>query len=708
MIKNSQKFTLRFTLGTIVTFLILSVSSLTLAITYYGGMDSIRSLSRVFTKQVSKGIIDKINQLFNSAEESGNITSFAISAGLIDPKNEYKSLQLATFVLSQNPNISSVNIATPDGSKYKASREINGAVLQRSDIRTKKNIIRKYYSEEKELLQRNKDSASSFETGYDARKRPWFKKAIETQASAWTDIYESSSDQQFVYSYAKPIYDQNKQLLAVIAIDVEVTGLSHFLAEMNVFDRGRSFIVNDRRQVIAYPSRSLVDLERREKFIENGEEHSFRLYTTDNFPDQNLHLAMKAHGPGKDGFFVFTGDDNSRWLGSIERYPYRGGMEFLFGVYFPQSSIMAGIYRNALYILAASGLLLLCSILAGNFFARRISSELSDLSKDVDKAGRLDIEEKPPINSRIIEIDSMNRSISRMKVSLKSFKKYVPLELVRLLNSMGQEAFIGGEKQFLTVFFSDIANFTDISEGLPPELLLEHLGKYFDGMSHEILSTGGTLDKYIGDSVMAFWGAPIAQKDHAIRACHAALECKRFTDQFCVQSSEDGNPIFRTRIGLHTGEVVVGNIGNKERMNYTIIGDSVNLASRLESLNKFYDTNILISSSTYDLVKDEFIARKLDFVAVKGRNEGLLIYELISKQSDTNSLVNTFVHQYELGLNHYIKGSWNEALTAFDRARSLSPSGDDLPSSMMQERCRTFLSEPPASDWRGVYKFKEK
>jgi hypothetical protein len=177
MIKNNKKFTLRFTLGTIVTFLILAVSSLTLAITYFGGMQSIHSLSRVFTKQVSKGIVDKINQLFNSAEESGEITSFAISAGNVDPKNEHKCLELATFVLSHNSNIYSVNIASPDGSKYKASREANGAILQRSDIRTSNSVIRKYYSENKELLDINKNKVSSLEEGYDARKRPWFKKS---------------------------------------------------------------------------------------------------------------------------------------------------------------------------------------------------------------------------------------------------------------------------------------------------------------------------------------------------------------------------------------------------------------------------------------------------------------------------------------------------------------------------------------------------
>lgn len=708
MTDKNKKFTLRFTLATIVTLLILSVSSLTLAITYFGGVDSIHSLSRVFTSQVAKGIVGKIDQLFNSAEESGNIASFAIGTGIVDPLDEAKSLQLATFVLSQNPDISSVDIATPDGSKYKASRELNGAILKRSDVRTSKNVVRKYYSDDLELLKVNPNTTNPLDKGYDARTRPWFQKAVSSGTGLWTDIYVSSSDKQFVYSFTKPVYDPKKNLLAVVAIDLQVTALSHFLAELKLFERGKSFIVNDQRQIIAYPSQSNLGSQQVDQLVSEGKDKSYKLYTSTNFPDQNLRIAISSYADSKSSFFEFRGDDDSPWLGIIENYPYRGGMNFLVGIYFPESSIMAGVYTNAVYILTASVLLLLISVFAGNYFARRISSELSILSKDVDRAGRLDIDEKHPTNSRIIEIDSMDNSIARMKVSLKSFKKYVPLELVRQLNSLGQEAFIGGEKQFLTVFFSDIANFTDISESLPPERLLDQLSDYFDGMSHEILSNQGTLDKYIGDSVMAFWGAPIPQNNHAYLACNAALNCKIFTDDFCAKSLSAGKPIFSTRIGLHTGDVVVGNIGNHERMNYTIIGDTVNLASRLEALNKYYGTSILISDATYQLVADAFIARKLDLVAVKGRAEGLLIYELISSRSEANRDLEQFVTQFNIGVQYYLKKSWHEALEAFNIALSMSPRNEDLPSTIMMDRCRHYLRSPPPQAWNGVYKYGEK
>ena len=708
MIRNNRMFSLRFTIGTIVTFLILSVSGLTLAITYFGGMESIHSLSKIFTRQIGKGIANNIDHLFKAAEESGNIASFSIGAGIVNPNNEGAAIQLANFVLSQNANISSVDIATPDGSKYKASREINGSVLKRSDVRTKDSVIRKYYSDDISLLKKNKNTISTLEAGYDARTRPWFKKAVDSGKSSWTDIYVSGSEKQFVYSFTKPVYDQKGQLLAVVAIDLQVTALSQFLTEINLFDHAKSFILNDQKQIIAYPSLTMLELEETRTLADGRKEKTYKLYTPDNFPDHNLQRAMKAYESDHASFFEFTGDDKGRWLGLVESYPYLGGMNFLFGVYFPESSIMAGVYRNTLYIFSASSFLLIISILFGNYFAQKISTELSILSKDVERAGRLDIEDKNPTNSRIIEIDSMDSSIARMKVSLKSFKKYVPLELVRQLNVLRQEAFIGGEKQCLTVFFSDIANFTDISEGLPPEILLEHLSDYFDGMSREILSTDGTLDKYIGDSVMAFWGAPVFQKDHANRACHAALACKRFTDEFCRYSLDKHKPIFRTRMGIHTGEVVVGNIGNHERMNYTIIGDSVNLASRLEGLNKHYNTNILLSSSTYELIKNDFVARKLDLIAVKGRAEGLLIYELIANSSESDKTLEDFLHYYNFGLECYLKRSWNEALSALQTARSFSSWEEDIPSRILIERCQKFLRSPPPHDWNGIFKFDEK
>src|SRR5262249_26375049 len=157
----------------------------------------------------------------------------------------------------------------------------------------------------------------------------------------------------------------------------------------------------------------------------------------------------------------------------------------------------------------------------------------------------------------------------------------------------------GGEHRRLTIYFSDIADFTSISESMPPEALVAHLGEYLQAMSEQVLAAGGTVDKYIGDAVMAFWGAPLENAEHDRGAGTAAVRNQQPLRKLRERWQAEGKPPFRARIGIHTGEVIVGNIGSAARLNYTVIGDAVNLASRLEGLNKYYDTSILISESTF-------------------------------------------------------------------------------------------------------------
>jgi adenylate cyclase len=268
---------------------------------------------------------------------------------------------------------------------------------------------------------------------------------------------------------------------------------------------------------------------------------------------------------------------------------------------------------------------------------------------------------------------------------------------------MQKEAVLEGEKRELSIFFSDVADFTAISERLSPEELVQRLGVYFDGLSRTVLGNAGTLDKYVGDAIVAFWGAPQRREDHPRLACVTALECQRFLDRNGPQWEAEGHPAFRTRIGIHTGEVIVGNIGYEERMNYTIIGDAANLASRLEGLNKFYGTRIIISEDVYGRVKEEFVARKLDRVAVKGRSRGVLIYELIAARGEVVGAQEAFQRAYDEAMELYLGRSWAEARRAFADAAGLAPRGKDRPCELLGARCEEFLREPPAPDWNGVY-----
>jgi len=211
----------------------------------------------------------------------------------------------------------------------------------------------------------------------------------------------------------------------------------------------------------------------------------------------------------------------------------------------------------------------------------------------------------------------------------QTFSKFVSKEVVDVLLQNPEGIKLGGDKMILTVLFSDIRGFTTISEALTPEALVDHLNEYLQAMTDIVFKYNGTLDKYVGDEIMAFWGAPIPQEDHALLACKASVEMMEVLGQLNEKWVSQGKPRLDIGIGLNSGEMVVGNMGSHSRMDYTLMGDNVNLGARLEGTNKVYSTHIIISEFTYEHVKDRIVARELDLIRVKGKELPVKIYELI-------------------------------------------------------------------------------
>jgi adenylate cyclase len=212
----------------------------------------------------------------------------------------------------------------------------------------------------------------------------------------------------------------------------------------------------------------------------------------------------------------------------------------------------------------------------------------------------------------------------------QTFSKFVSKSVVDELLQDPSKIKLGGDKKLLTVLFSDIRGFTSISEKFTPEGLVEHLNIYLQGMTDTIIKYDGTLDKYIGDAVMAFWGAPIEMEDHALNACKSAIEMIHALHGMNRKWRHENKPTLNIGIGINTGDMVVGNMGSNARMDYTIMGDNVNLGSRLEGATKFYKVGIIISESTYQYVKDDIIARELDLIRVKGKELPVKLYEPIA------------------------------------------------------------------------------
>jgi adenylate cyclase len=285
--------------------------------------------------------------------------------------------------------------------------------------------------------------------------------------------------------------------------------------------------------------------------------------------------------------------------------------------------------------------------------------------------------------------------------------RYTSRELVREL--MAHPEYLSlewGERRPMSVYFSDIAGFTTISEGLPPERLVALLNDYLTEMTELVLAHGGVVDKYIGDAVMAFWGAPLPDPDHARKAVRCALAMRKRCDELRpVWQREYGTEV-RARAGVNSGDAVVGNMGSRHKYNYTVMGDMVNLASRLEGANKPYGTYLMISEATYREVEELVDARELDALVVKGKEQPVRVFEVLDDKGRTDPRVLRLAEEFAVGLARYRQRDFAGAITAFEAALRENPT--DRPSLMYIERCRHFLAEPPEPGWDGVWRLEEK
>ncbi|MFC1556437.1 CHASE2 domain-containing protein [candidate division KSB1 bacterium] len=282
------------------------------------------------------------------------------------------------------------------------------------------------------------------------------------------------------------------------------------------------------------------------------------------------------------------------------------------------------------------------------------------------------------------------------------FSRYVTKSVVDELIKHPDMVKLGGEKKVLTVFFSDVAGFTTLSEKLEPEELVAHLNEYLTVMSNIILKYDGMIDKYEGDAIMAVFGTPVMYEDHAARACLVSLEMQDELVKLREKWREEGKPELYVRIGLNTGPMVVGNMGAADRLDYTVMGDSVNLGSRLEGANKQYGTYIMISESTLEAAKDTVEVRFLDSLRVKGKLKPVNVYEVLGKADDglPDSMVKMREY-YEMGIEKYLDKDWNAGIGHFEKVLEIKP--DDGPAKVYVDRCIMYKENPPPSDWDGVF-----
>jgi adenylate cyclase len=384
-------------------------------------------------------------------------------------------------------------------------------------------------------------------------------------------------------------------------------------------------------------------------------------------------------------------------LVSVAALPAGRTQDWIVGTLVPESYFLAELQASMRRVLLVALLLVTACLSGGALVLRATRRDLGGLIHETTRLRRFDFGATPARRVAFEDVRVAADSLEQAKTALRALGKYVPLDLVRQLYESRAEPTLGGRVQDVSMVFSDIEGFTSVSEALPLDVLAAALGRYLEAMTGAIHGARGIIDKYTGDGVMALWNAPAPCDHHPTFACAGVLACVEATERLFASPGWAGLAPWRTRFGVHRAEVNVGHFGAPDRMSFTVMGDGVNLASRLEGLNKQYGTRILVSADVEREARETFSFRRLDRVAVKGKQQGVEVHELLGRGERSPVIV-----RYEQALEAYFDRRFEAALEL------LAGAADDPPSQVLAARCRHLRVEPPPADWNGVYVASEK
>ena len=552
---------------------------------------------------------------------------------------------------------------------------------------------------------------------------PVYQRFKDKKEGSWIDSrafsHKELKDLPPVLSYVLPVIFNDK-LQAIITVDLGVQQLQKYLTKLTKekFSSdynfgGVPFILEKRTNgeivVIGHPDPAYLtsNFEIGSTSVDNK-----YLLLANKHPDSRIrtfaNLLDDEIKNGGDPFLktpiaVKTAIDNfnNKWFYTWNVINPGMPPDWIVGICAREDLVEASTYQA----LKITGLTLFVVTIFGVFLcialSNRLTKPLRHIAKDVVRIGEGDIAYSNKPLPFVKELKELAEGIEKMKTGILSFRKFIPAKLVCRVIQSRKTAEPFAEKKLITLFFSDLENFTTISETLDPDKLVKFIGNHLALCTNIIQLESGTVDKYIGDSVMAFWNAPDITPDHQIKACLAALACQEEMKNFNSKNMREGLPSVNMRIGIHTGFAFVGNIGSEDRLNYTAVGDSVNLASRLEGTNKIYGTSILISEGTYQEVKGGILTRPVDKVAVKGKSISIMIYEVLGTGKQEDLTLDKVIEFTTLGFDHYQQQRFNESILCYQEVLKIKP--EDKLSLLFIKRCEEYLVNPPPPSWDGSF-----
>jgi adenylate cyclase len=524
---------------------------------------------------------------------------------------------------------------------------------------------------------------------YDPRLRPWYIDAQKAQAPVLTEPYRFAPADIVGVSAGIPI-----GTVGVIGFDFTLETLSALIGDYRLTPNSIIMIASERGSVFMESEAC-----RMERTACLSGEDEVRTAMRDAVAQ---HVRGSEHGLRIENDLALAGRNYRLLVHSMAPIL---GRRYVVAAAVPLVELSADSHTLMRRAALAAGVAVLLAALGALIAAWLLSRSIARIASKTERIRRLDFSDSAPIDSRITEIVQLSDSIERMRSGLEVFGRYVSKKLVDQIMRSPEAAGVGGTRRNVTVMFSDIQGFSLLSETMEPELLTSRLSRYFDVMGAAITANRGTIDKYIGDSIMAFWNAPEPDEDHIANAVRAALRAAANGHRLAEKWRSRGRSGFHTRFGLHTGLAVVGNVGARERINYTLVGAVANQASRLEGLNKIYGTEILASGEVAGPTADRFVWRHVDRIVAAGTTEAHDVYEPMGERETAAQQVD-FLGKWDDARRAYCEGRFADALVGFNAALAARP--DDPPSRVFAERCAKFLHEGTPTGWDGTWHYVSK
>ena len=636
-------------------------------------------LASTINAQIVAAVRKEVSGLIDEARAAHTAIRTLFLQNVLDTREADKREFVFLSQLQSQATISWAAFGWPDGSFF-AAHKLGDRRLQMMEISLTDHPGQRRIDEYDVVPGDIEFASRRFEpTRFRVADQPWFKTGMKAEEPGWFKAVDYPTGPRPSIVFAGPI-DVYQERQGVLAIVIEYTRLARFLSQLEVGRTGAAFIFNNEGELVASPDQEADELHpvQREQPLLPVARKAFT-----SAADQGQKEAQRSRIVA----------DGAIYEAALTPLPFPG---WSLVTVIPEAEFLGPVdaaLRRSIVGLAVGALIaaLLSALLARSVIAAPLARVANEL-RHVESFALDQVRRHP---SRLKEIASLSGAIAEMASGLSAFRKFIPADLVRLLLRQGVEAKPGGSIQELSVMFIDIAGFTALSERMG-DRVIPVLSRYLDVVSETITAEGGTIDKYIGDAVMAFWGAPTPQADHAERCCRAALACCKAIE--VGELVDDQGHLLQIRIGINSGRMVVGNVGSELRLNYTVIGDAVNVASRLEGANKSYGTRILIGQATYSLVERTMLTREVDTIAVYGREEGLSVYELVQARDRlTEEETHSWIARYEEALERYRGGDFNAACFGFEEVLQHRP--HDGPAEVMRLRC-IELARVGSDGWR--------